>query len=542
VFLELRAGNFVLFQDVHIHFRPGFTAITGETGSGKSLLVNSLSLLLGRKADPLWIREGSEEAVVEGVFSLDSLPSVRDRLAEMDIDNRGELIVRRIMSRKGKNKIYLNDSPVTLRCLQEVVAGMVEVQGQREGLLLLKPERQRMFLDAFGGFRDTLAEYHRLYERYRSLLKERDEAERTREERLRRIDYLAFQIKEIEEAHLVKGEDEELRGQREWLRQGEALLEALGRAHRLLDGEGVTAAQEVREALGLLSPFSSLGKGLSQEVARLEEALLLIQETAMALEKMEATVEVDPVQLEEVEKRLDLLHRIKTRYGATIEDVLEYLSEAKKELSSLEGMEERQENIEEEILSYKARLMELGVELGRERRRKARELEKEVEKVLHRLLMEGSRFLVTFKELEELGPNGLEEAEFFVQTNPGELSKPLNRVVSGGELSRISLAIRKVLSDIGEAPILVLDEIDVGIGGVTAHNVGKLLEELGQRYQVICVTHLPQVARHAHHQLAVYKEVVDGRSVTMVKELSSGEREREIKRMMGEDSRRGSAG
>ncbi len=532
--LELRAKNFALFHRVEITFPPGFTAITGETGSGKSLLVNSLSLLTGKKANTLWIREGEREAWVEGVFSLEGLPHVADRLREKDIPVEGELLVRRIISREGRNRVYLNDVPVTLATLQEVTQGLVEIQGQRESLQLLNPHHHLSLLDALGRLEPLVEKYREAYAHYRFLEREKREADRTREERLRRMDYLAFQIKDIETASPRPGEEEELRQRRDWLRQGERLKEALARALQLLDQGEISVTGGLRETLGLLSPLAPVKEDLQREVENLEEALILIQEGCSRLETLLDRVEIDPQALAQVEERLDTLHRLKSRYGTTLEAVLEYLQEAKREYAQLEGLQERSQDLAGEIERARERVLALGRELRQARRATAREMEKRVEETLNRLLMEDCTFKVAFRELKEPSPRGLEEVEFHIRPNPGESLKPLNRIASGGELSRISLAIRRVLSDIEEIPVLVLDEIDSGIGGVTAHKVGELLEELGERYQVICVTHLPQVARHAHHQMAVTKVREKTRTVTRIKTLSPKERESEIKRMMGE--------
>ncbi len=533
--LELRAKNFALFHRVEVRFSPGFTAITGETGSGKSLLVNSLSLLLGKKADTLWIREGEGEAWVEGIFSLEGLPHIKARLRERDIPVDQELLVRRTISREGRNRVYVNDVPVTLRLLQEVTSGLVEIQGQRESLSLLKAQHHLDLLDAFGRLAPLVEEYTKAYRTYRALVKEKEEGERSREERLRRMDYLAFQIEDIEKAAPRPGEEEELRQRREWLRQGERLREALTKALHLLDGEGPSVTQGLRDTLGLLAPLAPTSPDLKGETDGLEEALILIQEGCSHLETLLGKVVIDPQALAQVEERLDTLHRLKSRYGPTLEAVLDYLEKAKEELAQLESIQERSKDLEEEIHRAREKALVLGGRLGTARRERAIEMEEKVEETLARLMMEECRFQVRFRKLEGLGPRGLEEAEFFIRPNPGEPLKPLNRVVSGGELSRISLAIRRVLSDIGKIPILVLDEIDAGIGGITAHKVGEMLGELGEIYQVICVTHLPQVARHAHNQLAVFKTREGERTVTRIRALSPGERERELMRMVGEE-------
>jgi DNA repair protein RecN (Recombination protein N) len=391
-----------------------------------------------------------------------------------------------------------------------------------------------LILDAFSGLQALAEEYREAYRAHQALVNEREEALKNREERLRRIDYLAFQIQDIEKISPLPGEEEDLRRKRDLLRQGERLKEALARAIHLLDGEGISVTQGLRESLGLLSPLAPLSQELEGEVKGLEEALILVQEGVSRLETIQEKVEVDPQALAQVEERLDTLHRLKSRYGPTLEAVLEYLERARKELAHLEAIQERTQDLEKEVEEALERVWTLGRRLGEARREGARRLEKAVEENLARLMMEDCVFQVRFQGLEEPGPHGLEAVEFYIQTNPGEEAKPLNRIASGGELSRISLAIRRVLSDIKKIPVLVLDEIDAGIGGITAQKVGELLAELGERHQVICITHLPQVARHAHHQMAVEKGREGGKTLTTIRALSPSEREMELKRMMGE--------
>jgi len=542
VLQELRAQNFALFQDIHVSFSPGFTAITGETGSGKSLLVNSLSLLLGKKAEAIWIRKGEGEALVEGAFSLENQEPVKEKLKEKGLPYKEGLLVRRIISRDGRNRIYINDSPVTLHCLQEITQGLVEILSQREGLRLLKASHHLPLLDAFACLEPLVDKYRAAYEKYKSLLREKEVGEKEQEERLRRMDYLAFQIKDIQGANLQPGEEESLRERRDWLRAGEKLKEALTQAAEFLDGEGFSAAQGVRQALSLLSPLAQLKRDLTEEVYGLDETLLRIQESAANLQGLLSQVEVNPQELAQVEERLDLLHRLKTRYGNTIKEILTYLEKAQREFEHLEKAQERGEEIEKEIAEARKEVERLGKELSSKRMEKAKEMEAQVEATLAQLLMEDCRFMIAFREREQPAPQGLEEVAFYIRPNVGEEAKPLNRVASGGELSRITLAIRRVLSDIEGTPVLVLDEIDAGLGGITAHKVGELLMELGGQYQVICVTHLPQVARHSHHQLMVEKKRTGGKTLTQVRELTPLEKEEELKRMMGEEAPLGRQG
>ncbi len=349
------------------------------------------------------------------------------------------------------------------------------------------------------------------------------------------MDYLAFQIGDIQGANLQPGEETSLRERRDWLRAGEKLKKALTQTVEVLDGEGVSAAQGVRQALSLLSPLGHVKKELIKEVQSLDETLLRIQESTANLQSLLSRVELNPQELAQVEERLDLIHRLKTRYGATIEEVLSYLEKAQREYEHLEKVQERGKEIEKEIAEAKKEVEKLGQDLSSKRREKAKEMEAQVEATLAQLLMEDCRFMITFRERGEPGPQGLEDVAFFIRPNVGEEAKPLSRVASGGELSRITLAIRRVLSDIEGTPVLVLDEIDAGIGGITAHRVGELLMDLGEQYQVICVTHLPQVARHSHHQLMVEKKRTRGKTLTQVRELTPLEKEEELKRMMGDE-------
>lgn len=533
--LELRVKNFALFDDIRVTFRPGFTAITGETGSGKSLLVNSLILLLGKRAESHWVRSGEEKALVEGVFSVEEKGCLPLRLEEAGFPKEEGLILRRLIFPDGRGRAYLNDSPITLRLLQNILSGLVEIQGQRESLQLLNPARHLALLDAFARLAPLKDEYLQAYGRYRALVKEKEEEERGREERLRRIDYLSYQIREIEDAHLIPGEEEELRGRRDLLRHAEKLKDALHKGVHLLEEASPSVCSMLRELISSLNPFSSLTSSLKEEMEKLEEALTLLEEGSIALERFSSALDTDPAELEKVEERLDLLHRLKSKYGSSVDEILEYLKETKGEHEALSDIEERRRGLDEEIAIAFSEVKELGERLSKERQKKAIEFERQTENILNELSMQGCRPIVQFHKRETPGPNGIEEVEFLIRPNPGEESRPLRKIASGGELSRITLAIRSVLSDIEKTPILVLDEIDSGIGGVTAQQVGQLLRRLGKDRQIICITHLPQVASHAHHQLAVEKEVEGGRTVTNIRELTEPERQKELLRMMGGD-------
>jgi len=533
VLLELKVKNLALIDDIHINFKEGFTAITGETGSGKSLLVNSLLLLLGKRAESHWVRGNEKMALIEGIFLIKKRPKIVSRLKKAGFSFDDEIILRRIIYPDGKSRAYLNDSPVTLRLLQELISDLIEIQGQRETLKLLNPAEHLDALDKFAGLTTLKNHYQEIFQRYKKLMKEKEQEERKKQERERRIDYLSYQIKEIEEAKLSSDEEETLKEKRDLLRNIENVKHAVEKSIYLLDEASPSICDMLRETIGSLEQFSDFVSDLKEQVKKINEALVILDESLTALRRLSFSLEADPEELERIEERLDLISRLKRKYGSTIKEILEYLNEIKKEHENLLKIKEEKEKLEDELKTVSNLLWQAAKELSEKRKESSKVFVEKIKGILDELFIHGCEFKINWNTKEIPAQDGIDEIEFLVSPNPGEEPKPLRKIASGGEISRVTLAIRSLLSDIEEVPIMVLDEVDSGIGGVTAKKVGRLLRKLGDDRQIICVTHLPQVACWAHHQICVEKKIENAKAITAIRELSNAERERELLRMMG---------
>ena len=530
--LSLRTKNFALISDAHLEFGPGLTVITGETGSGKSLLVNSLSLLSGKKGDSGWIREGCSEALVEGVFELREEETAKAILDEVGIPFENPMVVRRVLSRQGKNRVFINDCSSTLNTLKRLAPYLMEIQSQRDHHSFLHPSRHTSILDYYAGLENLHRSYLALYRERESLAKALEEVKQSAAERLQRMEFLRFQIKELEGADLQPGEEEILRRKREVLSKAARCREGLLAAAGLLSENEPSARELLSMALGHLEEWKNLSQEIASSAEALEGALMVVEDQALKLLSVAQETNEDPEELQRVEERLDLIARFRPKYGPTVEEMLAYLEKIRGELSLLEERQESAEELKGRLEETEKRMLLVGEELHQKREAAAEDFCRSVEETLKRLKLERARLQVDFHSGEP-GPWGLRRAEFLIEPNPGEGVKPLWKVASGGELSRITLAIHSLLSHRGECDLWVLDEIDTGIGGETATEVGRLLKETAKEKQILCITHLPQIAAFGEDHLKVSKRVEENRTVTLVEKLSKEESKEELRRMMG---------
>ncbi len=530
--LSLKTRNFALINDASLSFQEGLTVITGETGSGKSLLVNSLGLLAGKKGDAGWIREGTQDALVEGVFELRLESPVREILSEAGIPFENPLVVRRILTRQGKNRVFINDCASTLNTLKRLSPHLMEIQSQRDHHSFLHPSRHTSILDDYAGLKDLHQRYLHLYRQHEELLKELENTERSTGERLQRIEFLRFQIKELEEANLEPGEEEELRRREKILSNAVRCKEGLLKAAGLLSEDEPSARNLLDLALRELENWRGLDPRIDSAVEALEGALVAVEDQTMNLISVAGETNEDPGELQRVEERLDLIARFKPKYGSRVEEMLVYLQKAKEELAELEDRQEGLDELKLKVEGIHKQLWELGEELHSKREEAAEGFCREVEKRLKDLRLEEARLHLKFSE-KELGPWGIRKAELLIEPNPGEGIKPLWKVASGGELSRITLAIHSLLSHRGDCDLWVLDEIDTGIGGETAVEVGRMLKTLAREKQILCITHLPQIAAFGEHHIRVTKRIEGERTVTQLKGLTREESREELRRMMG---------
>lgn len=542
---ELNIRNFAIIDQLRVEFSPGLNVFTGETGAGKSIVVDALGLALGDRASSELIRTGCEEAVVEAAFELNGRGTgiVKALLSEQGIefDSGEDLIVRRVLAASGKNKVYINGSLANLASLAELGGRLADIHGQHEHQSLLSLDHQLDMLDAFGRLeelRETLAsEFRRLMD-VRKALAELESGER---DRAQREDMLRFQTNEIEAAMLKPGEDAELANEQKVMASSEKLAAYSAMVEEVLHSSDDSVLAGLKKAITGLKDISAIDSRLAGVVELCESGRAQIEEAAREVGSYRDRIEFDPQRLEQINDRLDLIQKLKKKYGGTAGEILEFGARAAAELERMEKSSEEIEHRKSEIQAIKFGLTDLAAELSKKREAAARELEKKVESELGHLGMKKTVFSVTVAQEPggdtlsglKLGPAGADRVEFLISPNPGEEPKPLSKIASGGELSRIMLALKTILAEGDAIPTLVFDEVDAGIGGAVAEEVGRKLRRIAAKRQVFCVTHLPQIASMATRHYGVAKSVKNERTSTEVKLLEQQDRVEEIARMLG---------
>ena len=542
---ELNIKNLAIIDQLKVEFGPGLNVLTGETGAGKSIVVDALNLALGERASTELIRSGCEEAVVEAAFGLNGLGSaaVTALLAEQGIETGpGEdLIIRRVISSIGKNKVYINGSLATLSTLAAAGEHLADIHGQHEHQSLLSLERQMDMLDSFGGHgkeRDAIAlAYAKLHELRRELAA----LETGEREKAQREDLLRHQVNEIEAARLAEGEDEKLADEQKILANSEKLSNLAHAADEALYSSEGAALSAIKRAVTSVREIAAIDNRLAPLLELLESGQAQIDEAARELSSYAERVEFDPKRLEEIGDRLDLLRKLKKKYGASITEIIAFGQKAAEDLKKIERSGEEMERLRKEITEARTALTKAARELTKKRTAAAADLEKKVESGLGHLGMKKTWFVVRIVQDPgddttdglKAGPRGADRIEFLISPNPGEEPRPLAKIASGGELSRIMLALKTILAAGDNIPTLVFDEVDAGIGGAVAEEVGKKLKKVAGGRQVFCITHLPQIASLASRHYGVLKTVMKERTLTEARLLEDRERVDEIARMLG---------
>jgi len=530
--IDLIIRNFAIIDHLQVAFGAGFNVLTGETGAGKSIVIDAVGLLLGERARPDLIRTGEEEATVEAVFDLAALPEVRRQLAEAGFDNGDELLVRRIVSRSGKNKVFINGALATLAQLQELTAGLMVIHGQHAQQGLQRPDLHLEMLDALADAGALLAEYRRIYDEVRGLrehLRRLDEAQR---ERRQRLDLLGYQSRELAEANLRLGEDEELEAERLLLLHGEKLLAATAGGYETLYGEDGAVCERLQSLASGLDQLTAIDPTLGTLAETLRSSTFALEDVALQLRAHGEKIVFEPTRQNEVEERLALLARLKRKYAPSIAEILALRERIEDELAELEDIDGTRDGLERRLAKAREQLDRSGTALSDRRRQGAELLRRKVEAELAGLAMARARFEMRLTPLPEPGTRGLEKGEFFLAPNPGEEAKPLARIASGGELSRIMLALKNAAPEADAVATQIFDEVDAGIGGEAATAVGEKLRAVARNRQVLCITHLPQVAAFAEAHYRVEKQERDGRTHTVLLRLHDEERTREMARML----------
>ncbi len=532
---ELSIQNFALIDDLRISFTPGLTVLTGETGAGKSILIDALEVALGGRAGEEQVRTAAQEAVVEGAWD-DPPPEVREILAEEGISGREDefLVLRRHVLREGKSKAYVNGRLSSASTLKALGESLVDLHGQHEGASLLNPRKHLSLLDAYAGLSEQGASYRSLYARRQALLREREALSGSEREKAQRRDLLEYQRKEIEAAGLREGEEEELQSERVLLSHAEKLSTTADKAYGSLEGEDDALLGRLAPLLVRLREGAQMDPRLGETVRLAEEAIALLGEAAAELRDYRGRIRGDPARLEAVEERLFELTKLKRKYGASVAEILQCREKVVTELTTLEHSTERLAEIEQELSTVEAELLRQADLLSSRRAAAARDLEEAIRGELRDLGMPQAAFHVDLQRVESaLTGTGRDEAEFLVSTNPGEEVKPLHRVASGGELSRTLLALKSLLAAVDHVPTLIFDEVDVGIGGAMASTVGRKLCALARERQVLCITHLAPLAVLGDVHLQVMKRSGRGKTDVTVRALGTEERVAEVARMLG---------
>lgn len=536
--VELIVENYAVVEEARLHFHAGLNLMTGETGSGKSIVVDSLGLLLGARASSEMIRTGSDRARITGIFAIgmsDTRPELAALLEQAGIElDDGELIVEREVSVTGKSRAFVANRPVTTSFLRQLAPALADIHGQNEQQLLFDTQTQRSLLDKYARATSQLEQVGLAFRQWRAIKAKLDDLHRNEQEKLRLLDLWRFQRNEIDTAQPKPGEDEALEAERRILQNTTRLQENASAAFEFLYEAPESAASSLRQALKRIDELVRIDATLAETSAAIKQAEIAVEEAAWNLRDYLGKLESDPARLEEVESRLDVLDRLKRKYGGRLEDVLKFLEDVKRQVDQIENATEHQAALEKESARLEKEYERLAQALSRTRKEAAERLSKEVESELKNLAMAGTQFRVGVQPAD-WSASGMDEIEFLVSPNRGEELRPMGKIASGGELSRISLAMKTAIGDADsrrEIHTLVFDEVDAGVGGAAAASVGRRLKALSKSNQVICVTHLAQIAGFADHHYVVSKKERKGRVVTDIRELEGVERAREIGRML----------
>ena len=530
---QLSVRNVAVIDKLDINLHDGVSVLTGETGAGKSIIIDSINMILGDRANKELVRYGTDKAVVQAVF--DAPKSVINILEENDIYVEDEtVIITRQVTKEGKSVARINGMVVTLNILREISDRLINIHGQHDNQALLTPIRHITFLDAYADNEEYINRYKDILSKKREIEKKISSLEMDEQEKMQRIDLLEYQVKEIKKASLEKDEEDDLREQRDIYTNAEQITKSVNEAYmNLYEGDEIQSAYDgISIAVNEISQISDLNPQLKSIYDTLNEIMYSLEDTAHEIKEFGETVEFDEQTLNEIEERLDLISRLKRKYGNSIEEILEYLKKAESELNDIKLSDERTNELKEELKNITKDLKEKGNVLTQRRENAAKVLEENIEKSLHELNMEKSKFKVNIENDGTFYDNGMDKVEFLISTNPGEPLKPLVKIASGGELSRVMLAIKSILADSDGVDTMIFDEIDTGVSGKAAMSIAKKLAVIAKNKQVICITHLPQLTAMADNHYLIQKNTDGELASTTLKELDEEGRELELARII----------
>ncbi len=537
---HLHIRNVALIKESEISFGDGLNILTGETGAGKSMIIDSLQFALGGRAGKDFLRHGEKQAAVEALFSVQS-QALTEKLAENGIapEEDGTLLITRTLSEAGKSVCRINGSTVTVGMLKEIAEDMIDIYGQHEHQSLLNPVKHIRLLDRFcgAGFGEAMEEYKNSRQRLKDLEKQLAILIGDESQREQRMDMLRFQKEEIEAAELREGEEDALLEQKKRLSSMERLIRLTGESITLLydgDDRAPSACDQLGDALAKLQEAAEYDAALSPLADALADGYAAVEDCARELKREAEKQEADPEELERIEERLQLFYKLKRKYGGSIEAVLEFYEKAVQELEFLSNSSEKAAELSAKKAEEEKRLSALAETLTARRRATAEQVEEQIETALHDMEMKHARFHIQIEEKADWGADGKDKVEFLISANAGEPLKPLAKIASGGEMSRVMLALKTVLVDADEIGTFIFDEIDTGVSGRTARRVGEKMRFLGGKRQLLCITHLPQIAAMADNHFLIEKESDAGETVTRVTALDEEGAVREVARLMND--------
>jgi DNA repair protein RecN (Recombination protein N) len=530
----LRIKNLALVEELEWQVRPGFIAVTGETGAGKSIIIGALQLLLGERADKSLIRTGADLCTVEAVFSGDELQKLNPQLVEAGIEPcEDDLIIKRSFSAAGGTRQFINGSPTTLSILKNVGDQLVDLHGPHDHQSLLSPETQLSLLDSFARAEQTLKEYRKYHRQLQALLAEHAALNTAETAREQELDLLRHQVAEIKSANLAADEEEEIEKRYKLASNSKRLIELAGAvANKLSESDGSVLSQ-LAETQRLLRELEKVDSSIAQFSSAHKASVVELSEIARALSAYAEKLDLDAEQLAALEQRISLFETLKRKYGGSIAEVIAFGERAADRMQKIEGRDAELERLAKEIENLRAQMKRAGEALRKLRKKAAPKLSDNIRRNLHDLGFRQSEFEAQLSAVDEPRPSGSDVVELLFSPNPGEPLKPLRAIASSGEISRLMLAIKSALAAHDAIPLLVFDEIDTNVGGEIARAVGAKMQMLGRDHQVICITHLPQVAATASSHFVVTKDVAHGRTFSNLDVVTGKTRQEEIARMLG---------
>ncbi len=547
---ELNIKDFAIIHDLRVQFDESLNILTGETGAGKSIVIGALGLLLGERADMDFIRTGQETASVEGLFDCGNYRDIFSFLDQAGIElNEDQLLLKRVVSRSGRNKIYVNGSLSTLAVLKEIGNRLVDIHGQHQHQLLLHPENHIEVYDSFNKLSAIRDKYKELYVKLLKCQTELNALHKNERENLQKKDLFEFQMKEIDDASLTEAEEDDLKKERVILQNAEKLFQISNQSYEALYSSDNSVIEQLNRVLEELSSVAGYDESIKKIQEEVKPSLFLLEESSNALRDYSRQIEINPEKLAEIEDRLVEINELKRKYGNSLKEILAHRKKIEKEYNAIAYSNETLEKLNKEFAILKKDLAKAAVSLAESRENIVKKFESMMENELRQLSMDGVIFKVNFSYKKDensfikyrgiqvtFSENGIGTLEFLISPNQGEEPRPLAKIASGGELSRIMLSLKNLLAAQDTVPIMIFDEVDSGIGGKVAETVGLKLKRISQNKQVFCITHLTQIAslKGAHYRIE--KEVVKGRSVTIIRRLSNSERVDEIARMSGGES------